>query len=294
MKRLILFALLATSLLGCASADDNEPAYTYNPVIAPENENQLVDLAYGDDPQQRMDLYLPAGRITDKTKVFIVIHGGGWFEGDKADMNFEIIMLKNTFPDYAIANINYRLGTKQSLGFPKQINDVQKVVAFLNSKYKDFHISKQYAMIGMSAGAHLSMLYAYKYNSNNQVKAVCSIVGPADFSDPQYEGNQLFTKGVNYLVGEYPTYQDNPSIFNAVSPVKQITPKAPKTIMFYGDEDPLVPNTQGGRIQAKLNQYHVYNEYYKYEGAGHANWTQEQLTDVNLKTVNFFRAYFKP
>lgn len=284
--------MITVFLTACASQDD-APAASYSTVIAPENENHILDLAYGDDPEQKMDLFLPANRKTDLTKVFILIHGGGWFEGDKSDFNSEVIMLRAGFPDYAIANVNYRLGTQQSLGFPKQINDIQKIVSFLNSKYKEYHISKQYAMVGVSAGAQLAMLYSYKYNSNNQVKAVCSLVGPTDFSDPRYAGNTIFEHGLNYVVGEYPTYQDNPAMYNTISPAKQITSKSPKTIMFYGDVDPLVPNTQGGILKEKLDANHVYNEYYKYDGVGHANWNEDQYADVNAKTINFFRTYFK-
>jgi len=280
-------------LTSCAQSDDSTPTPYYSTVISPANANQLLDLPYGDDPEQKMDLYLPANRVTNVTKVFIVVHGGGWFSGDKFDINNEVILLRATFPDCAIANVNYRLGTKESLGFPKQINDMQKVVAFLNAKSKEYHIGKQYAMIGVSAGAQLSMLYSYKYNTNNQVKAVCSIVGPADFSDPEYEGNRLFERGLNYLVGNYPTYSQNPALYDLISPAKQVSSKSPKTIMFYGDVDPLVPNTQGGILKAKLDAKHIYNEYYLYSGVGHADFSNDQWNDVNAKTVEFFKANFK-
>lgn len=291
MKNFILLPLLTLFLVSCSTTEDASQSL-YNSVIAPENNNQILDLPYGDDPEQKMDLYLPQGRVTNVTKVFILIHGGGWYSGDKADFNSEVIMLREAFPDYAIANVNYRLGTKASLGFPKQINDIQKIVSFLNTNYKKYHIAKQYAMVGISAGAQLSMLYSYKYNSNNLVKAVCSIVGPTDFSDPNYAGNTIFRDGLVYVVGDYPTYEENPSLFDLISPAKQVTSKSPKTIMFYGDIDPLVPNTQGGILQQQLNARRVYNEYYKYDGAGHANWNPEQYADVNEKTINFFRDNF--
>ena len=292
MKKFILFGLLSLFLTACASSDDSTTIDLYNPEIAPQNENQILNLSYGDDPQQKMDLYLPKGRKTDVTKVFILIHGGGWYLGDKSEFNNEVQILKAGFPDYAIANVNYRLGTKESLGFPKQINDIEKIVTFLNSRYADFHIAKEYAMVGISAGAHLAMLYSYKYNTNNQVKAVCSIVGPADFSDPEYAGNELFVNGLNYVVGdEYPTYNDNPSIYNQISPVKQITSKSPKTIMFYGNTDPLVPRSQGQLLHQKLNSKRVYNEIHQYD-AGHADWTTEQYSDINAKTISFFKTNF--
>lgn len=285
----ILLLLLLVTLASCSDKDDN---YYFNPIIAPENENQLLDVSYGTDSEQKMDIILPKNRVTDVTKVFILVHGGGWSSGDKSDFNSEVTMLYNAFPDCAIVNVNYRLGTEESIGFPKQINDLQKVVAFLNSKYKDYHISKKYAMVGVSAGAHLSLLYSYKYNSNNQIKAVCNIVGPVDFSDPNYEGNSLFPAGLVYFVGNYPTYQDNPSLYNFVSPVNHVTTKSPKTIMFYGNSDPLVPNTQGAILHDKLDSKNVVNEYYLYD-AGHANWNADQYADINEKTINFFRRYFK-
>ena len=285
---MLVYLLFTMFLSGCASEDK------VTAVFATVSENHLLDLSYGNDPQQKMDLFLPKNRKTDVTKVFILIHGGGWFSGDKLDFNHEVLLLHNAFPDYAIANINYRLGTKQSLGFPKQINDLQSVVAFLNKNYKAYYIAKQYAMVGVSAGAHLAMLYSYKYNTNKQVKAVCSILGPADFSDPQYEGNTLFTTGLNYVVGDgYPLYRDNPALYNTISPAKLVTDSAPKTLMFYGDEDPLVPNTQGGILREKLNAHNVYNEYYKYDGVAHGNWSEEQAADIAEKTTKFFRIYFK-
>ena len=42
-----------------------------------------MDLAYGNDALQKMDVYLPAGRSADSTRVIVMIHGGAWAEGDK-------------------------------------------------------------------------------------------------------------------------------------------------------------------------------------------------------------------
>lgn len=290
MKKVALFIFLTFAAAACSKPDESHETY-YNPIVKPENENRILDLSYGNDPAQKMDLYLPAGRQTDKTKVFIIIHGGGWYTGDKVDVENQVFLLRNTFPDCAIANINYRLATAESLGFPKQINDLQQAVSYLNAKYTDYHIGRQYAMLGVSAGAHLAMLYGYKYNLGNQVKAICSIVGPADFSDPNYEQNALFSNGVNYLVGSYAHYSENPSLYNAASPVKQITSASPKTIMFYGNADPLVPETQIELLKNKLDQYNVYNESYVYD-VGHANWTPDQFNDINLHIAEFFKSKF--
>ena len=46
----------------------------------------LTNVSYGNNPEQVYDLYLPEGREASRTKVVVLIHGGGWTSGDKVDM----------------------------------------------------------------------------------------------------------------------------------------------------------------------------------------------------------------
>jgi acetyl esterase/lipase len=267
MNKLLTYSIFAFLLFSCDSSDANDS------MPAPTFQKEMHDVSYGENPQQTIDIYLPERRKTNITKVFLLVRGGGWSEGDKSDLNFIVTQLKTKFPNHAIANINYRLGATESIGYPKQIQDIQAAVGFLNDHKNEYNLSKQYAMIGVSAGAHLAMMYSYKYNTAKQVKVVCSLVGPAYFSDPQYEGNELFQSGLKYFVGDYPTYDSNPALYNEISPVNYIQLLAPKTILFYAADDSLVPNTQDGIFCDKLNLRLVYNEYYLYEDFGHATWS---------------------
>ncbi|MCO6461026.1 MAG: alpha/beta hydrolase, partial [Saprospiraceae bacterium] len=154
-------------------------------------EKEIINVAYGNDPQQKFDIYLPKGRTKAITKTFILIHGGGWTSGDKADFNGGISVLKNAyFPDYAIVNINYILGNVATghYALPDQINDIQKVIEFITSHADEYNIKPEFVLCGHSAGAHLSMYYAYTKN-NPAVKAVISLAGPTDFEDPFYANN---------------------------------------------------------------------------------------------------------
>lgn len=286
---MLAYSLLILFLFGCDSSDQTED---YTTPTTPKVAKQILNVPYGDDPEQVMDIYLPKGRNALLTKAFIIIHGGGWYSGDKTDMNFLVVYLKTNFPDYAIVNINYRLGTLESIGYPKQVQDVQAAVAHMNSHTATYDLSKQYAMIGFSAGAHLSMLYGYRYNTDLQVKAICSMVGPSDFSDPQYnEERSLFETGLPYFVGDYPTYQSNPLLYNEISPSNYISLFSPKTILFYGTKDDLVPESQGDIIHNKLNQFLVYNQLYKYD-MGHTDCTEAQLDDIKDKMTSFFKLTF--
>ena len=52
------------------------------PPELPVGTRVLRDLAYGDDPRQRFDVYLPAKPL-DAAPVILVVHGGGWANGNK-------------------------------------------------------------------------------------------------------------------------------------------------------------------------------------------------------------------
>lgn len=118
------------------------------------------------------------------------------------------------------------------------------------------------------------------------------MVGPADFSDPQYEGNELFQSGLKYFVGDYPNYASNTALYNEISPINYVQLLAPKTILFYAGQDNLVPNSQGARLRDRLNQRLVYNEYYLYDDMGHSDWTVEELDDMKAKMTTFFTLHF--
>jgi acetyl esterase/lipase len=282
MKKHLIVVLFIGLLFSCSSNDDKAAAAPALPLT----EQTLANVAYGTDPQQKMDVYLPANRTAD-TKVVIVIHGGAWVEGDKADMGDVAAKVHERFPDYAVVNINYRLATQGSPAFPKQTDDLQKVIRFL--KDSNYTVSDDYALIGASAGAHIAMLYSYKYDTAHEVKVVCNIVGPADFSDPAYVTHPLYSFAAQALLGT-PNVTDQ--MIADVSPINHITAQSPPTITFYGGVDPLIPSSQGPRLKAALDAAGVYNEFYFYPEGGHANWDEETLDDVYTRFTVFFNAEF--
>lgn len=272
--------MLFFALTGCNSSDDKNEVNENLPSL------DLTGVAYGSDAAQKLDVYLPAGR-TEHTKVFILVHGGGWSSGSRSDFNYVIPLLKAQFPDHAIVNMDYRLASASSPAFPKQIQDIQAVIDFL--KESNYNISDDYAFIGASAGAHLAMLYSYKYDTQHNIKAVCSIVGPTDFTDAYYTSHPYYQYAAQYLLGDAAT---QPEAAAAISPAVYVSPDSPQTIMFYGGQDPLVPISQAVRLKEKLDANDVYNEYYLYSNGGHGNWNPTVMDDFQDKLVNFFTERF--
>jgi acetyl esterase/lipase len=143
--------------------------------------------------------------------------------------------------------------------------------------------------IGTSAGGHLSLLYSYAYNTSNYVKMVASIVGPTNFADPNYYNNPIYSNLYTQTMGF--SYQDNPTLFQNLSPLYKVTATAPPTVMLYGNQDPLVPTTQGQALHDKLNQLGVYNQFNLYNG-GHGNWAPIDQLDAYTKLINFIKLKF--
>ena len=258
-----------------------------------ENESNILDssisyqelnIAYGNDDNQKFDLYLPENR-TLNTKVMILVHGGGWSSGDKSEMNPIKDLLHQDFPEIAIVNINYRLADENNNPYPMQIDDITSVINFLKNNKTKYTISENLAFIGISAGAHLSLLWSYAFDVNSNVKMVCSIVGPTNFTDSEYLNNtNTELQALLDLYGIEPTT----TFLEEISPYHRVTSSAPPTILFYGGQDPLIPTSQGVDLRDKLQSLNIINEFTLYENEGHG-WVGINLLDTWLKLKNFIQ-----
>ncbi len=193
-KYIFLHLLIIVSFLSCNSddSDNNEDSNQLDSSLAYEKSN----IPYGTDSDQVFDLYLPANR-TLETKTIILVHGGGWTSGDKSDMDDIVEIIQNQLPIYAIVNINYRLADQDNFAYPMQINDITSVVNYLKDNQSNYTISQNIGFIGGSAGAHLSMLWSYAFDVDDQVVMVCSIVVLTNFTDPAYLNNPIYQEIIN-------------------------------------------------------------------------------------------------
>jgi acetyl esterase/lipase len=294
IKNLLQITMLAIVILFSACKKSG----TEDPIVitpaAPLAAQSTNDVAYGTDALQKFDMVLPANRTTATTKVLIIIHGGSWSAGDKADMTVVLNNLKSSLPEYAFFNLNYRLASAATgaNAFPTQENDVKAAVDFINSKRAEYNISDKISLLGASAGAHLALLQAYK-NSTPKIKAVVDIFGPTDMTDMY--NNPAGPSSPAYLIGYITTGSlagtptNSPALFAASSPITFVTAQSPPTILFHGLVDNVVRYQQSTLLQAKLNLNNVVNQYVPYAGEGHG-FTAPTFADTQLKTVAFLNA----
>jgi acetyl esterase/lipase len=236
-----------------------------------------------------MDIYLPADRSSATTKVIILVHGGGWTLQDKSDFTPYVDTLKKRLPQFAIFNINYRLATGSSNFFPAQENDVKAALEFIFSKIADYKISQKFVLLGASAGAHLSLLQAYKYTSPVKIKAVVDFFGPTDMIDMYNNPASSWApaSAIAAIVGATPT--SNPVLYQQSSPINFVTAQSPPTIILQGGADVLVSPSQSIALNNKLQTMGVAHQYVFYPSENHG-WFGANLSDSFDKIQAFLMA----
>jgi acetyl esterase/lipase len=246
----------------------------------------MLNVSYGSNPQQKMDVYLPADRSESTTKVIIMIHGGGWSTGDKSDFNAYVDSLKKREPTYAIFNINYRLANIPDI-FPAQEQDVKAAVEFIYSKRSEYKISDKFVLIGASAGGHLALLQGYKYSTPVKPKAIVDFFGPTDlvelYNNPP---TQLVPLLLASVTGGTPTTS---TMYTQSSPINFATAQSPPTIILQGGTDIVVSASQSALLNTRLTTLGVTHQYVFYPAEGHG-WVGANLTDSFNKIQAFLAA----
>jgi acetyl esterase/lipase len=233
-------------------------------------------VSYGNDPAQRMDIYLPAKRNSATTKFMVLFHGGGWRDGDKSEFTIFIDSMRKRFPDWAFFNVNYRLYKDGSNVFPTQENDVRAAVEFILSKNLEYQVSKNHVLLGASAGAHLALLQAYK-NSSVKPKAAISFFGPTDLGGLYQTATDPFVQLLlKALTGTTPELHSD--TYQQSSPIHFVNSTSCPTLLLHGDKDALVPMSQSQLLKSKLDHEQVPNKLVIYHGLGHG-WLGSPLND---------------
>ena len=247
----------------------------------------LQNVHYGKDSRQVMDIYLPKDRSINHTKSLILIHGGGWNSGSKAEFITYIDSFKTRLPDYAIFNLNYRLVSGGQL-FPTQEQDVKAAVDFIVDSAANFHISKDgLVLLGVSAGGHLALLQAYK-NASPKIQAVIDYFGPTDlltmYNNPWHP---LVPMALQMITGTSP--QLNPNLYFSSSPIQYISPQAPPTLILHGGKDEIVDVSQSKLLAEKLKAAGVPHQLKIYPSERHGRWYGKTLTS----SFNHIEAFLK-
>lgn len=258
----------------------------------PESLVEQKDIVYKeiDTIQLKLDIYRKK-ELTQKRPLIIFIHGGAWKGGDKKDYRRYLVDFAEK--GYITATIQYRL-TKVAK-FPAAVNDVKCAVKWLKANADNYLIDvNKIAIVGGSAGGHLAMMIGYSSdtekfnecnveNSDTKVNAIVNLYGPTDLTT-DYAKNH---PSVINFIGK--SYNEDPNIFKAASPLFYITKDDTPTLIFQGTLDELVPYSQSDSLKSRLDKIGVPAEYHKLEGWPH---TMDLSVEVNKYCQYYMDRFF--
>ena len=187
-----------------------------------------LGLAYGEDPRQRLDLYLPEGDISN-APVFLFLHGGGFREGDRAHYGSVAEPFVKSGVITAVAS--YRL-TGSGAHYPDQPDDVKSAIKWLYENIENYGGNAQTLYVGgHSAGAILSAdigvdrAWLVEMGIPKEIlKGIIPVSGPYD----------VRARG---RPGEVYTYAPTPALREQASPVLHINDPVPVALVAVGSEE---------------------------------------------------------
>ncbi len=116
----------------------------------------LRDIAYGSDPAQRFDAYIPAGATA--APVLVMVHGGGWRRGDKEMARMIESKVARWVPlGFIVVSVNYPM--LPDVAPYEQAANVGTAVAAAQVRATGWGGDPaRFILMGHSAGAHLVAL----------------------------------------------------------------------------------------------------------------------------------------
>ena len=265
MRYFIAGMLLAIFLpsFSQAGSKTNEIEFSSNPQIEVRGDVSFLEPSR----TEKLDLYLPKNRNAgEKSPAVLLIHGGGWKEGDKRqarEIEFGRTLAKNGF---VAASINYAL---RSAGkFPQNLQDCKNGIRYLRAYADELGIDpERISVMGGSAGGHLALLVAYTADQSNlapsqpypgvsdKVACVVDFYGISNLAtrketDPT--GKPLEIEPLDSTTQSI--FGSTPEDWKKASPVTYVKRDVPPTLILHGRKDTTVDSDQSQELADALKK----------------------------------------
>ena len=237
----------------------------------PKDIKSVINVEYGKAGGQALylDLYSPKARTDAKLPVIVIIHGGGWYQGDKSQHADVACYLASC--GYAVASINYRFITEEL--FPACLNDCVTAVLWLKDNSGKLGLDgSRIGLFGDSAGGHLVLMTAFagdkfstdKRSLKDSVKCVVAWYPVSDLTAFYYEKNRKLPPE---LMGGFPLTMSD--AYKAASPTFYVSKDVPPALVFHGEEDDIVPIKQTETLDGLMKKAGADFTFTRVKKAGH-------------------------
>lgn len=271
----------------------------------------IRDIRYreGDSRQWKLDLAVKKDKTAPAKPGIVVIHGGGWLEGDKSSFASREHGVPGNIVDFAAsgfvaASINYRLSGEAP--FPAALEDCKTAVRWMRAHAKDYNLNPaRIGAYGNSAGGHLALLLGMASqgttttesdgpfpDQSSSVQAVASDSGPIDLAE-QYRQGALRRVCVQFMGG--PPEGERASAYRRASPSEQISPRTPPLLLIYGVDDEQVPIESADRFVLALGRAGLKDvSYYRLARVGHCPHSLIRVPGLRAVVNEFFLRALMP
>jgi acetyl esterase/lipase len=266
------------------------------PVASPSDVNLWTDVVYSTpwNAPQRLDVAFP--KSVGPHALVLVLHGGGWFSGDKFDHRDDLLRLAGQ--GYAAAAINYRLVQGWQNRFPAAISDARCAVRWLKANAGRLGADPGHVfVIGASAGGELSGLLATTPDDASLDDGTCGLSGSASVTTAaSYYGRMDLSQQPipDYLVQYIGRDGDWLAREADASPVRHVSATTVPMLLLHGQLDGTVPIAQSRLMRDALKAATVPVGLFELPDQGHAfplfgSWgTQPLASCTTLKFLGHF------
>lgn len=238
------------------------------------------NISYGVGTNRTLDLYVPK-KASGKCGLILNLHGGTWTDGDKSEVSEETLKYMCEDLGFAAATMNYPFVSK-TVDALDILEDIEDALLKIKEKGQETGVTIDRVMLkGVSAGAHLALLYGYTKAISSPIKIACiaSFSGPTDLADSKFysESSTLGSKdSICDLMSKVCGKKFTAKTFNfavptlkKVSPLTYVTSVCPPTIIAHGKNDTVVPYSNAMMLNSALGAVGVEHEFIVYSNSGH-------------------------
>jgi len=257
LLRVLSVLLLSVSILSLAGCRTTEFLLANAPARF-DHVSRHVGLSYGQDPRQRLDIYVPRRPVNRIVVIFW--YGGSWTQGSKSEYRFVGAALAEhgfmaVLPDYRLF---------PQVTFPAFDEDGARAVAWVEQHIAQFGGDPtRIVLMGHSAGAHtaafLALNHAFLRRFGADPRGIIGLVG---------------------LSGPYVLAPDSPTLHAAFPapyteqdwrPIRFVDSQAPPSLLLHGSDDTDVPAREAVELRDALLSKHVRVELRLYPHRGHGD-----------------------
>jgi acetyl esterase/lipase len=236
-RRTVLAGLSALVLEGCARLG----FFAANAPAIFGSYKRHTNIAYGPEPEHRLDVYVPDSAVTSRP-VVVFWHGGRWSWGDKADYRFVGAALAEC--GYVAVVANYRHYPQVKM--PGFMDDAARAGLWAEAHAGEFGGSRERLyLMGHSAGAQLAALvtldpryFAAYGGAAPHIAGVIGLSGPYDFLP-------LLEADVQDMFGP-------PELYAQSQPINFVRADAPPMLLIQGLKDETVRPKNSINLAAAL------------------------------------------